>query len=710
MSSATASRQTIKTPAAPQASVRPSVPSVLLQRKSAEGNAAGMDEECDECKKGLGVQRLASGTGGPPVAPPIVHEVLRSPGQPLDAGARAFMEPRFGHDFSRIRVVSSSTPQAQLTVNEPGDEYEQEADRVAESVAHSPEPARTSGHDFAGVRVHTDVRAAESAREVRARAYTVGHHIVFGDGQYDPSSTAGRRLLAHELTHVLQQQAGESRPVATHMEGASVAAEGEASKPTNPVGLGLFSMSERSHTAPAALQRACGPWGVKAAVASSTGCTAQFDKKFLTGRPTFRFNFECDTFAPGEDSRLRQFAAPLTPTSFLEIHGFASSDGPQDFNENLGCARAIAARQVLITPKPDPDPAKNYPGLDASQITSVVNHGPVTGDTDENLRSVVILQTVPTVIEVGCPPAFSQASTLDEYLELVVCAEQAMPGTSPRDMLSLLRQIYYGARSWSNKPNPVWDQIIPCGNKSLPDPRPVLGPLYDKLLNSQVVAGTDIGHVYTGLEAMFCPAASFDITVVIKGITFHPKVNDPNEEFATWGGDLGSAVAQKVWDEKQLGLPPKPYSKYIGGAGTLASDEDLGGDIDAYAIRKGLTGAACAATPQTPLTSLAGPVSEVLGDYYYDSSTPVGAERGGRFACFAQALGAVISGKHISNKSDIEQLIAWRITEASVPLYALLINNNRSFGSISGAIPLDQLRVESILFTREFLKWLERRL
>jgi Domain of unknown function (DUF4157) len=88
--------------------------------------------------------------------PPIVHEVLSSSGQPLDGGTRAFMEPRFGHDFSQVRV-------------------------------------------------HTDARAAESARAVNALAYTVGRDVVFGEGQYTPGAREGRGLLAHELTHVLQQ-------------------------------------------------------------------------------------------------------------------------------------------------------------------------------------------------------------------------------------------------------------------------------------------------------------------------------------------------------------------------------------------------------------------------------------------------------------------------------------------------------------------------
>jgi hypothetical protein len=90
-------------------------------------------------------------------APSIVHDVLRSPGRPLDPAARTFMEPRFGHDFGRVRV-------------------------------------------------HTDETAAESARAVSALAYTVGHDIVFAPGQYSPMTAQGRKLLAHELTHVTQQE------------------------------------------------------------------------------------------------------------------------------------------------------------------------------------------------------------------------------------------------------------------------------------------------------------------------------------------------------------------------------------------------------------------------------------------------------------------------------------------------------------------------
>jgi hypothetical protein len=134
--------------------------SVQVQRKCACGDTPGPDGECKQCReKRLGLQRSPAGSA-PALAPPIVDAVLQSPGRPLDAQTRAFMEPRFGYSL-------------------------------------------------ADVRVHDDARAAESAWEVNALAYTVGTQVVFAAGAYSPSSSKGNRLLAHELSHVVQQSFGK---------------------------------------------------------------------------------------------------------------------------------------------------------------------------------------------------------------------------------------------------------------------------------------------------------------------------------------------------------------------------------------------------------------------------------------------------------------------------------------------------------------------
>lgn len=110
------------------------------------------------------IQRKPQGESTEWAGEPLVNNVISSPGQPLDPTTRAFFEPRFGHGFGRVRV-------------------------------------------------HADDRAAESARAVHARAYTVGEHVVFAAKQFSPASTDGRRLLAHELTHVIQQGAADGTRV-----------------------------------------------------------------------------------------------------------------------------------------------------------------------------------------------------------------------------------------------------------------------------------------------------------------------------------------------------------------------------------------------------------------------------------------------------------------------------------------------------------------
>ncbi len=134
----------------------------LLQRKCACGGTPGPEGECAECRRKR-LQRQAEPSVTPSAVPPIVHEALGSSGQPLDASTRAFMETRLGHDFGRVQV-------------------------------------------------HADARAAESARALNAEAYTVGRDVVFGPGRYAPGTAAGRELLAHELTHVVQQAAGRGAP------------------------------------------------------------------------------------------------------------------------------------------------------------------------------------------------------------------------------------------------------------------------------------------------------------------------------------------------------------------------------------------------------------------------------------------------------------------------------------------------------------------
>ncbi|HEV7137409.1 MAG TPA: DUF4157 domain-containing protein [Steroidobacteraceae bacterium] len=128
------------------------------------------DDMCDECMQARGkrtapstartsVHRSASGSAPISSLPPSIQHAVRSPGQPLDLASRSFFEPRFDHDFSSVRI-------------------------------------------------HTDHAAAASATSIQAHAYTLGSDIVFAPGRHSPATTAGRTLIAHELTHVVQATRG----------------------------------------------------------------------------------------------------------------------------------------------------------------------------------------------------------------------------------------------------------------------------------------------------------------------------------------------------------------------------------------------------------------------------------------------------------------------------------------------------------------------
>jgi len=147
------------------------MPEPRVQRECACGGTPGPTGECEECgTKRPSLQRISQDGAGAVAggfAPPIVHNVLGSPARSLDPQTRALMETRFGHDFSAVRI-------------------------------------------------HADPTASRAADAVQAHAFTVGSDIVFGNGKFVPSTPAGQKLLAHELTHVVQQ--GAAPAAATQAE------------------------------------------------------------------------------------------------------------------------------------------------------------------------------------------------------------------------------------------------------------------------------------------------------------------------------------------------------------------------------------------------------------------------------------------------------------------------------------------------------------
>jgi hypothetical protein len=186
-------------------------------------------------------------------SPPSVAGTLANPGRHLDSSVQKEMEDRFGHDFSHVRV-------------------------------------------------HSDPAAEQSARDIGAHAYTVGNNIVFGAGKFEPASQAGKRLLAHELTHVVQQSASDSGVVRRTCGSAL----GEPSPACSPSSAGM------------------GGW-------------------------SFWFKVNCDELKPGGDDNIKK----LRTGSKLNIHGFASSDGTPEFNDALSCHRANRIAELVRAQRPD---------------------------------------------------------------------------------------------------------------------------------------------------------------------------------------------------------------------------------------------------------------------------------------------------------------------------------------------------------------------
>jgi hypothetical protein len=140
-----------------------------LQAKSLNGmvqrQAEVEEEDTLEARKAPAQSSRASGEAESKI------NSLRRGGQPLSNSVRAYMEPLFGRYFNQVQV-------------------------------------------------HTDAKAATTAKAVNARAFTLGQDIVFGTGEYSPATFAGRKLLAHELTHVVQQKGGNSGPASSSGDNA----------------------------------------------------------------------------------------------------------------------------------------------------------------------------------------------------------------------------------------------------------------------------------------------------------------------------------------------------------------------------------------------------------------------------------------------------------------------------------------------------------
>ncbi|MCM8920178.1 MAG: hypothetical protein LC540_08885 [Candidatus Thiodiazotropha sp.] len=304
--------------------------------------------------------------------------------------------------------------------------------------------------------------------------------------------------------------------------------------------------------------------------------------------------------------------------------------------------------------------------------------------------------------------AVAPTTNMDEYLFMVRCMEDKLGlGTTAqaRTVLSVLRQIYYGNAGWSQNQNPIWNSVIQ-NRRWQPgtDPRPLLGnTLFNALQNSQNnIEGTDMGHLMTGLDAMLNPQF-----VEIRMGRFGFETGIPNEEWATWAGDVGSAVGHFSLDTLYGTIAANAtHSDYFQ---RFAGDDDLLGNMDAFALR-------AAANPGgTPSSELMqawnpnGPLSEILLQYFRLTSSSLGQGRGQRVQQFVEAYGGQVTNAVITNRADLERRLRPSIEEFAgyFSTQRMLQRGDPPQGA-PALEPIYQTALQTM--TRLYVDWLEQHL
>jgi outer membrane protein OmpA-like peptidoglycan-associated protein len=582
--------------------------------------------ECeDEEEEGKLQRKESGGAEVSATAPPTVHQTLSSPGQRLDAATRAYFEPRFGRDFS-------------------------------------------------GVRIHTGDDAVSATHDARARAFTVANQIAFAAGQYEPSSEAGRRLLAHELTHVAQQER-----------------------------LGHSSEKMLLQREPIEGDTACfEPPLIDTATGDFLTQDCVMDRRDPTVWAIRLWDFELakDTLTPCHKAAIDLLISDIndvlegdpeiTGWSITRIVGHASPEGGEEYNENLALRRAEAVFSELGTavsgalPAPvssgtrcgEGAPRAYYPYFRAVDVTVefsgesprppylVPGRGNQTADR-ENLEGMT---TPLSMLRVRCEPgskgkiigklAFESmhvqitdqkwleeedeklwfkvifspedlttirqqplteeeqllatsdpcpetwvgesafgyvAMRYDKFLELVDAfdadCQKKYPKERFRDRLTRLRQI-------GEDKNLGGDEIIGHGSE-LPgrvvrDDREVVEDWSLLLEAKQVIMPNseiiDIHHFITGLDALASPPEQQWANYEAKAGIYSGE----SYSNTTWSGDVGAAVGEYVYyshykDEKEW-EKAHPTATNLDRVKiyfeTSAPDQDLLADIDAWGVYK----------------------------------------------------------------------------------------------------------------------------
>jgi len=537
------------------------MPATVLQRKCACGTHAS-SSECDQCARNR-LQRRAVGGDGALDAPPLVRAVLGTAGEPLDRRTRADLEPRFGSDFSNVRV-------------------------------------------------HADSTAARSASAVGALAYTVGQDIVFGAGQYRPASPAGRRLLAHELAHTLQQGARTST-LSPRLEigPADSAAELEAERLADVV-----TDDQAPHTQPARpLALGHGePGGPPLLQRQTPG-----GSRSLAGGP-------CDVSCKAYESMKRSV------DGICRIAGEDSANCKED-------------RATL-----------------ANTRTRIADAGCQCAATAPPQKT-------------ACTNTYARATTFQQLIDLVRAAEARLRAAgigTPKDQIHALRGIYYGT-AWSldfsveksttrNEGFQRFTRPSQAPGASVPtDVRSVLDcGLFEALRDSQDMVDpsgrhVDFGHLVIGLDARGDPAFTSNIKYPVAtplGGSLDIDLGGTGTELVTWLGDLGGGAASLAL--KRVAAPGTSASAVFTGS-------DYGGSIN---LEGDVAAAVVATSSTTALTAPSFAAGKALSDALQDYLSPAApsAAWSARASTFLKMNGAAFdSSGALTNRAALIAAFAAKI-------------------------------------------------
>lgn len=298
----------------------------ILQRKCACSNHTTADKECKECaKKKSSLQRkLTIGASNDPLeleADRVADQVLAWQPNPIASTTPPHIQRYAGQAAGQADTAPASVHQTLASPGRP----------LAPALQN--DMGQRFGHDFSSVRVHTDTQATESARSVNALAYTVGRDIVFQSEHYKMNSTEGKMLLAHELTHVVQQTGGA--PVLTKSSDNASSASNE----------GNYRITHVGQSSTNVIQRAGDP----AFLPTPFACPHDL----VPGRPAgtdILFSVGGFAITPAHTTQLttvRDSWRTAGGTEDILVHGYASTQGEQEPNWTLSCNRAEAVKTEL---------------------------------------------------------------------------------------------------------------------------------------------------------------------------------------------------------------------------------------------------------------------------------------------------------------------------------------------------------------------------